>query len=224
MPESTPSLPNPGSTRSPADIDALGEQLIQLGRHLYNRRWMEAHSGNLSARLGPDRLLITANDVSKGTLRAADLITIDGCGQHINPGEPPPSSEFPLHLALYEFFPQVGAVLHCHSVTSTILSRMGNESFVLEGYEMLTALDRIGSHTGRVAIPVFSNYRDFKQLAHWFQRYVVRFPEIDGLLIAGPGLYCWGAPPADALRQAEALEFMFECELRMAQIAPPAEE
>jgi len=224
MPDPTLSLPNPGNTRRAPDNPRLGDQLIRLGRQLYDRGWMDAHSGNLSVRLGPDRLLITADGVSKGRLSHADLVTIDRRGHQLNPSEAPPSSEFPLHLALYDFFPKVGAVLHCHSITSTILSRMGHESFVLEGYEMLTALDGVEAHTGRVAIPVFSNYRDFSHMAHWFHRYVVRFPEINGLLIAGHGLYCWGATTGDALRQAEALEFMFECELRMAQIAAPAEE
>jgi len=216
--------PGGGSARRQPDPAALSDQLIQLGRHLYDRHWMHAHSGNLSARLGDDRFLITADGVSKGTLRRNDLVTIDAQGHRLNPSDPPPSTELPLHLALYEFYPNVGAVLHSHSITSTIMSRMSQETLVMEGYEMLTALDGIDSHTGRVSLPVFSNYRDFKFLAHWFHRYVVRFPENSGLLIAGHGLYTWGATPADALRQCEALEFMLECELRMAQIAPPQEE
>ena len=224
MPDPTPALP-PGTTSQHAtDAAALAQQLIQLGRLLYSRQWMSAHTGNLSARLDNNRFLITADGVNKGVLGPADLVTVDGNGYRLNPADPMPSSETLLHLALYEFFPKVGAVLHSHSITATILSRMGGETLVLEGYEMLTALDGVDTHTGRLTVPIFSNYRDFTHLAHWFHRYVVRFPENSGLLIAGHGLYTWGATPADALRQAEALEFMFECELRMAQIAPPEED
>jgi methylthioribulose-1-phosphate dehydratase len=95
---------------------------------------------------------------------------------------------------------------------------------VLEGYEIVRTLDGINSHQGRVSLPIFSNYQDYRHLAIWFRRYVVRFPENSGLLIMGHGLYTWGATIADAIRQTEALEFMLECELRMAQIAPPAED
>ena len=224
MSDPTLALPPGSKTQRPADTNALSQQLIQLGRHLYDRHWMHAHSGNLSARLGTDRFLITADGVSKGTLSQQDLVTINSRGHRLNPAEPKPSSELPLHLALYEYYPEVGAVLHTHSITATIMSRMSGETLVLEGYEMLTALDGVASHTDRVTLPVFSNYRDFKYLATWFQRYVVRFPENNGLLISGHGLYTWGATPADALRQAEALEFMFECELRMAQISPPDDD
>jgi len=224
MSDPTLALPPAGNAQRSSDAKALSQQLIQLGRHLYDRHWMHAHAGNLSVRLGADQFLITADGVSKGTLSTQDLVTVNSRGQRLNPAEPMPSSELPLHLALYEYYPEVGAVLHTHSITATILSRMSGETLVLEGYEMLTSLDGITSHTDRVTLPVFSNYRDFKYLAHWFQRYVVRFPENTGLLISGHGLYTWGATPADALRQAEALEFMLECELRMAQIAPPDDD
>ena len=224
MPDPTLALPPGSNVQQPANAAALSQQLIHLGRHLYDRHWMHAHSGNLSVRLAADRYLITADGVSKGTLSQRDLVTINGRGQRINPAEPMPSSELPLHLALYEFYPDIGAVLHSHSITATILSRMSGETLVLQGYEMLTSLDGVDSHTARITVPVFSNYREFKDLANWFQRYVVRFPENSGLLISGHGLYSWGATPADALRQLEALEFMLECELRMAQIAPPAED
>ena len=224
MSDPTLALPPGSKTPRPANANALGQQLIQLGRHLYDRHWMHAHGGNLSVRLDPDRFLITADGVSKGTLNQRDLVTVNKRGQRLNPAEPMPSSELPLHLALYDYYPAVGAVLHTHSITATILSRMTGETLVLEGYEMLTALDGVASHTERVTLPVFSNYRDFKYLATWFQRYVVRFPENNGLLISGHGLYTWGATPSDALRQAEALEFMLECELRMAQIAPPDDD
>lgn len=207
--------------RSPAE---LSKQLIQAAHHLHTRQWMPAHTGNLSARLNDGRFLITADRVNKGFLTANGIVSIDAKGGTLQPNAPTPSTETPLHLALYEFYPHIGAIVHTHSVAATILSRMARETLVLEGYEILAALDGVESHSGRVSLPIFSNYEDYRHLAIWFKRYAVRFPENSGLLIMGHGLYTWGTNVSGALRQAEALEFMLECELRMAQIAPPAED
>jgi len=224
MTQSDETLELSHSPHQPADRTKLVDQIIQAGRHLHGREWMPAHTGNLSARLGPNRFLITANGSNKGSLHNDDLVTIDVDGRQVERNNTRPSSESPLHLALYQFYPKVGAVIHTHSVPATILSRMATETLVLEGYEIVRALDGIDAHNGRVSLPIFSNYQDYHHLAIWFHRYVVRFPENSGLLIMGHGLYTWGATVADAIRQTEALEFMLECELRMAQIAPPPED
>ena len=224
MTQSDETLGLPQPPHQPADRAKLAEQILQAGQHLHSRQWMPAHTGNLSARLGPNRILITANGSNKGSLSDDDLVTIDGDGRLVERNNTRPSNEFPLHLALYQFYPKIGAVIHTHSVAATILSRMATETLVLEGYEIVRALDGIDAHNGRVSLPIFSNYQDYRHLGIWFHRYVVRFPENSGLLIMGHGLYTWGATVADAVRQTEALEFMMECELRMAQIAPLAED
>lgn len=221
MPATTDNPPR--LERPSVDTAELGRQMVQVGRHLHQQQWMPANTGNLSTRIDGDRFLITANGCNKGMLTARDLVPINARGQALREGAAP-SVELPLHLALYAYYPKVGAIIHTHSVAATMLSRMASETLVLEGYEMLAALDGVDSKNGRVALPIFSNYEDYKHLAIWFHRYVVRFPENSGLLIMGHGLYSWGATTADALRQVEALEFMLQCELQGLQIAPPPEE
>ena len=44
-------------------------------------------------------------------------------------------------------------------------------------------------------------------------------PDCVGYLIRGHGLYTWGARMSDALRQIEAFEFLFECELKMRSLS-----
>jgi methylthioribulose-1-phosphate dehydratase len=47
------------------------------------------------------------------------------------------------------------------------------------------------------------------------QPWLEAYPDCVGYLIRGHGLYTWGARMSDALRQIEAFEFLFECELKM---------
>ena len=52
------------------------------------------------------------------------------------------------------------------------------------------------------------------RLAAKVQPWLEAHPDCVGYLIRGHGLYTWGARMSDALRQIEAFEFLFECELK----------
>lgn len=100
----------------------LRRQLVKAGRDLYRQGMLAGNGGNLSARL-PDGggVLITPSGAGKGRLRPADLLVIDLEGQGT---EGRPSSETPLHLAIYRRYPWVGAVVHAHPVSATALAVM----------------------------------------------------------------------------------------------------
>ena len=116
---------------------------------------------------------------------------------------------------LYARFPEIGAVLHVHSVNATLISKMVSGVLVLEGYELLKALHGIETHDTAVRLPIFANDQDIPRLA----AEVGGTLDQDGLrpayLITGHGMYTWGESIEEALRHLEALDFLFECELRM---------
>jgi methylthioribulose-1-phosphate dehydratase len=93
---------------------------------------------------------------------------------------------------------------------------------VLEDYELLKALTGIDTHQSRVAIPIFANDQNIPRLAGQIERYLdqrranssTSMP-FYAYIIAGHGFYTWGASVQETLRHLEALEFLFECELRM---------
>ena len=225
------SLPAPNTTprigATTVTIDpALSGQMIQLGRYLHSRQWMPAHTGNFSHRLADGHALITADGSNKGALQARDLVAVDAQSRPVGAGAGAgqPSAETAAHLVLYQFFPRVNTVIHTHSIAATLLSQMAADTVVLEGYEILKALQGVKAASDRITLPVFSNYQDYSQFAIWFRHYVVRFPDKHGFLIRGHGLYTWGDGLAAALRHIEAIEFILECELRMAQMQAPPEE
>lgn len=99
----------------------LREQICMMAKSLYDRGLTAGSSGNISARLGDGRLLVTPTGSSFGRLDPARLSLFDGEGQLI--GGDKPTKEMPLHAAFYETRPKkTGAVVHLHSSHSVALS------------------------------------------------------------------------------------------------------
>ncbi len=206
-----------------ATADAAAE-LIQTGADFHRRGWSLATSSNYSVRLSTDplRLLITASGKDKGRLTPADFVVVDGQGACVEPGPLRPSAETLLHVVAAQQ-PEVGAVLHTHSVWGTVLSLHFADAgeLVLEGYEMLKGLEGIGTHQSRLRFPIVSNTQDMPTLA-WEIADRMQDPDSalrHGYLIAGHGLYTWGRTVAEARRQVEALEFLFEVKGRQLALA-----
>jgi methylthioribulose-1-phosphate dehydratase len=100
-------------------------------------------------------------------------------------------------------------------VNATVLSRLSPQDFIeFEDYELQKAFSGISTHESRVRVPIFDNDQDIARLAAKVQPWLDAHPDCVGYLIRGHGLYTWGAQMSDALRQIEAFEFLFECELK----------
>ncbi|MGA7802688.1 MAG: methylthioribulose 1-phosphate dehydratase [Gammaproteobacteria bacterium] len=189
-------------------------ELIRAGRLLYGRGWVPATSGNFSARLSDGRIAITVSGRHKGELEERDIMTVHPDGRATEAGLTP-SAETLLHVGLYRRFPDAGAVLHPHSVNATLISRLFPEQVELAGYELLKAFSGVTTHDTRLVVPVFPNDQDIRRLADQVEAYLDAHSPVYGYLIAGHGLYVWGNTVSEALRHAEAFDFLFECELRM---------
>lgn len=194
--------------------EQLAQQIVDAGRFLYGRGWSPATSSNYSARLSPSEALLTVSGKHKGQLSVDDVLATDLSGNSLEPGKKP-SAETLLHTQLYSWRAEIGAVLHTHSVNATVLSRLTPEAFIeFEDYELQKAFSGISTHESRVCVPIFDNDQDIARLAAKVQPWLDAHPDCVGYLIRGHGLYTWGAQMSDALRQIEAFEFLFECELK----------
>lgn len=194
--------------------EQLAQQIVDAGRFLYGRGWSPATSSNYSTRLSPSEALLTVSGKHKGQLGVDDVLATDLSGNSLEPGKKP-SAETLLHTQLYSWRAEIGAVLHTHSVNATVLSRLTQEEFIeFEDYELQKAFSGISTHESRVRVPIFDNDQDIARLAAKVQPWLDAHPDCVGYLIRGHGLYTWGAQMSDALRQIEAFEFLFECELK----------
>ena len=192
----------------------LSLELIEAGRFLYGRGWSPATSSNYSTRLSASEALLTVSGKHKGQLGLDDVLATDMAGNSLEPGKQP-SAETLLHTQLYNWRPEIGAVLHTHSVNATVLSRLTpGDSITFEDYELQKAFSGVSTHASRVRVPIFENDQDIPRLAGNVQPWLDAHPDCVGYLIRGHGLYTWGPCMSDALRQIEAFEFLFECELK----------
>ncbi|WP_217473703.1 methylthioribulose 1-phosphate dehydratase [Stutzerimonas stutzeri] len=201
--------------------EQLSQAIIEAGRFLYGRGWSPATSSNYSARLTSAEVLLTVSGKHKGQLTPEDLLAVDMDGRSLEDGKKP-SAETLLHTQLYRWRPEIGAVLHTHSVNATVLSRLClSESLVFADYELQKAFSGVATHESQVVVPIFDNDQDIERLAARVQPWLDQHPDCVGYLIRGHGLYTWGAQMRDALRQIEAFEFLFECELKMRMLQRP---
>ena len=191
----------------------LAAQLAEIGRQCYARGWALGTSGNFSAVVSRDplRLAITTSGVDKGLLSAAEIVEIDERGQVVA-GSGKPSAEASLHVAIVRARGAgAGAVLHTHSIWSTILSDNAPESgLAIEGYEMLKGLDGVRTHDHREWLPILDNTQDWAAAVPGVEVMLREQPQAHGFLIRRHGLYTWGRDLAEAKRQVEILEFLFE--------------
>ncbi|WP_305907370.1 methylthioribulose 1-phosphate dehydratase [Methylomarinum sp. Ch1-1] len=195
------------------EFKRIAGQLIAAGRFIDSKGWVPATSGNFSVRLSDGRIAITVSGKHKGQLETEDIMLVDGDGQSLDGKKP--SAETLLHTSLYQRFPDVQAVLHPHSLHATLAARLFKDEMVLEDYELLKALSDIDTHQSRIVIPIFANDQNIRRLAAVVKNYLDHHDAIHAYIIAGHGFYTWGRSLEEALRHLEALEFLFECEIRL---------
>jgi methylthioribulose-1-phosphate dehydratase len=192
------------------------EAILRAGRRMDARGWVPATAGNISVRLGPDRIAITRSGTHKGFLDDGSVMQVDLAGRAITPAKP--SAETGLHCQLYRLLPGVGAVLHGHSVAGTVLSLQGGDAIRFENYEIIKAFEGQTTHDVAIDLPIFENDQDISRLAAAVDP-VIRAGLPLGYLIRGHGVYIWAGTMETALARLEGLEFLLACELERRKLS-----
>lgn len=107
-----------------ASESVLRQQIVDICRRLYDKGLLAAGDGNVSVRLGEDRVLVTPSGFHKGFMHPDDLIVTDLAGRRTK-GLHKPSSEFLMHEACYDERPDVRAVVHAHPPLVVALALAG---------------------------------------------------------------------------------------------------
>jgi methylthioribulose-1-phosphate dehydratase len=199
-------------------LPAVARLFQDIGRDFHTRGWVLGTSGNFSAVISrkPLQLAITASSVSKGALEPADVLVIAANGLPVGKARGRPSAETALHVTIAQSR-GAGAVLHTHSVWSTILSELygADQGLRLSGFEMLKGLEGVRTHQHTEWVPILENDQDIPALARRGEAVLEQWPAIHGFLLRGHGLYTWGDDVAQARRHVEILEFLLETTARM---------
>jgi len=202
-------------------VEAI-EALRGVGELFWQRGWSRGTSSNYSVvvQRDPVQLLITASGKDKGRLKQSDFVLVDSHGRPVHEDQPKSSAETLLHCLAAED-DSVGAILHTHSVWSTIISsRFASLGGVLvEGYEMLKGLSGVTTHEHAEWFPILPNSQDISHLVDQVRKELQQAEQpLHGYLIHQHGIYTWGRDLHEAFRHVEIIEFLLEVLARQAQM------
>jgi L-fuculose-phosphate aldolase len=103
---------------------ALKREMVEVGRKLWERQYVDGNGGNISSRLADQWVLCTPTLTSKADLRVEDLCLVDLDGRQVA-GCTRRSSEILLHLEVMKAVREARAVIHCHPPHATAYSLAG---------------------------------------------------------------------------------------------------
>lgn len=195
----------------------LAEELVEAIWFFSKKGWSPATSTNYSVRsTKPQDFIISRSGVEKSQFQLSDLILINQQGEVLPPFNKngiKSSAETEIHTAIYEKFPEVGSVLHTHSVFGTVLSQhlLSENEIKFEGLEILKGLTGNTTHEMTETLPIVPNSQHMPDILKSLELHFKKNPNLHGFLIAGHGLYTWGKDIATAKRHIETFEFLFEC-------------
>jgi methylthioribulose-1-phosphate dehydratase len=200
------------------EFTVSARRLVEIGRRFDAMGWVLGTSGNFSIVLDrePLRLAITGSGIPKGDLTPSQILEIDAnCAVVQRSAVVRPSAEARLHVAIARV-KAAGAILHTHSIWSTVLSERyaSTHGLMIEGYEMLKGLEGVTTHKHREWIPIIENDQDTSRLAEKVRGILLRYPATHAFLLRRHGLYTWGETVPQAVRHVEIVEFLLEAVAR----------
>lgn len=170
-------------------------EIVRYSEKLWTRSWVANHDGNVSARVGPNRVVCTPTATSKGDVDDSVLVVTDLGGKQIA-GRRKPFGELGIHLAAYRARADVTAVVHAHPPYATALGVSGRElvSFLPE------AVVSLGTRVPLVPLaapgaPAVTAIEPF-------------FAPYDAVIVAGNGVWAWGDSVEIAFLRMELVEHL----------------
>jgi L-fuculose-phosphate aldolase len=172
----------------------LRGDIVEVGRRMYARGYTASNDGNISVRLGADRLLMTPKGVCKGFMTPDMMCITDLDGRKVQ-GDRDPSSEMLMHLEVYRQRPDVQAVVHAHPPTATGFAVAGIPLDRAVLAEVLTTL-------GSIPIAEYAT-PSTQELPEAVRKYVKAH---DGMLLANHGALTVGTDLYSAYYKMETIE------------------
>src|SRR5256886_4191298 len=172
----------------------LRADIVEIGRRMYARGYTASNDGNISVRLGSDRLLMTPKSVCKGFMTPDMMCVTDLDGRKLQ-GDRDPSSEMLMHLEVYGQRPDVKAVVHAHPPIAT--------GFAVAGIPLTRAvLAEVLTTLGSIPIAEYGT-PSTSELPQAVRKYIKAH---DGLLLANHGAVTCGPTAMSAYYKMETIE------------------
>jgi L-fuculose-phosphate aldolase len=172
----------------------LREDIVRVGRLMFDKGWIAANDGNITIRLDDGRILATPTGVSKGMMRPEDLILCNSQGERIE-GERDVTTEMAMHVVIYQTRADVRAVVHAHPPVATgfaVSGRALNQALLPEVVICLGSVPL--ADYGQPGTPA---------LTEGMLPYI---PKYDALLMANHGAVAYGGEVFQAYFRMETVE------------------
>ncbi len=187
-------------------LEKLRTEVLAANLEVVNRGLVLYTFGNAS---GIDReqglVAIKPSGVPYESLTPADMVITDVEGKVVE-GSLRPSSDLATHIEIYKAFPNVGGVVHTHSLFATAWAQAGRE---------IPCLGTTHADYFHGPVPLTAHLTT-EEIDEGYERatghaVVRRFAGMDpltapGVLVIGHAPFCWGATAMDAAHHAVILE------------------
>ena len=196
--------------------ESIPELICELCRQFYDLGWVSGTGGGISIR-SAEGIYIAPSGVQKERMRPEDIYLLELLDEknldEVKVVRAPADASLkisecrPLFYNAYRLR-GAGAVLHSHSIWSVLASRMFSNEFVCQGLEMQKGLRGVGCFD-TLRVPIIANTAREAELTASMAAAIEGYPQVDAVLVAGHGVYVWGATWAQAKTQAECYDFLF---------------
>jgi methylthioribulose-1-phosphate dehydratase len=207
-----------------SDASDIPRLICELCRQFYDLGWVSGTGGGISIR-DAEGIHMAPSGVQKERIAPEDVFLLDpdeldGCKVLRAPvsASLKISECQPLFYNAYRER-DAGAVIHSHSIWAVLAARLycshgaagppGEAGvFVSEGLEMQKGLRGKGCFD-RVEVPIIRNTPREAELTDSMAVAMRAHPDVDAVIVAGHGVYVWGATWVSAKTQAECYDYLF---------------
>jgi len=170
------------------------DEVLAAAKDMFRLGLTAGTSGNVSGRLGDGLFVITPSSLPYEDMTVDDLVVIDADGQVVE-GTTQPSSEKALHLACYERYEEVGAVIHAHPLYASM--------FACVHLPIPAVIDEFAVYVGGAVPCTEYAISGSKALA---ERAAAGVKDVGTALLANHGTVTVSSSPATALHQLGVVE------------------
>src|SRR5450756_1780175 len=179
----------------------LRQDIVEIGRLVWQKGWVASNDGNISIRLDQDRVMCTPTGVSKGMMQPEDLIIVNMQGRKLE-GRREGTTEISMHLAIYNLRPDIKAIVHAHPPVATGFATAGRAlnlallPEVIIGLGCIPLVDYGLPGTDALTEPMLP-----------------LIPKYDALMMANHGAVCYGEDVFKAYFKMETMEHFARIQL-----------
>lgn len=192
-----------------AEAEEAKKEIVAVGKKLWARAYVDGNGGNISYRIGENRVICTPTLLSKADLTPDDLCLVDLDGNQIA-GCKPRTSEILMHLEIYKAEPKAKGVVHCHPPHATAYAITGRipPTCVIPEQEVFV---------GRVALVPYQTpgTQDFADAIIPFVK------DHNSILLQNHGIVCWADTVTHAEWYAEVLDTYCQTLMYAQQLGAP---